>query len=141
MMKSSAYTVAAVDPGRDKCGFAVLDSEGKILYQKVIDTASLEASVEKARDEHGFDVLILGNGTTSKRAEERMKNAFPNLSIKVVDEYRTTEMAKKEYWKVNPPRGLKKLIPLGMQVPPVPVDDFVAVILARRYISGGKCSN
>ena len=59
----------------------------------------------------------------------------------VVDEYRTTEMAKKEYWKVNPPRGLKKLIPLGMQVPPVPVDDFVAVILARRYISGGKCSN
>lgn len=141
MMKSSAYTVAAVDPGRDKCGFAVLDSEGKILYQKVVDTASLEKAVENAKSQFGFDLLLLGNGTTSKNAKERLCKAFPELSIMVVDEYRTTEMAKKEYWKANPPRGLKKLIPLGMQVPPVPVDDFVAVILARRYICGGKCSN
>lgn len=136
MMKLSSWNVAALDPGRDKCGFAVMDSAGRILYQKVIETASLEKAVENARNKYGFDVLILGNGTTSKRAEERLKNAFPNLFINVVDEYRTTEMAKKEYWKAHPPRGLKRLIPIGMQVPPVPVDDFVAVILARRYIDG-----
>ncbi len=130
------YTVAAVDPGRDKCGFAVMDSSEKILYQKVIDTVSLEKAVEGAKKKYGFKVLILGNGTTSRKAEERLKKAFSELSVMVVDEYRTTEMAKKEYWKANPPRGLKRLIPLGMQVPPVPVDDFVAVILARRFVNG-----
>ena len=56
----------------------------------------------------------------------------------MVDEYNTTQLAKGEYWKANPPRGLKKLIPITMQVPPVPVDDYVAVILARRYIANNR---
>ena len=58
----------------------------------------------------------------------------PALEILVRDEYRTTEMAKGEYWKANPPKGWRRLLPVTMQVPPVPVDDFVAVILGRRYL-------
>jgi hypothetical protein len=54
--------------------------------------------------------------------------------VLVRDEYRTTELAKGEYWKANPPKGWRRLIPVTMQVPPVPVDDFVAVILARRFL-------
>ena len=38
-----------------------------------------------------------------------------------------------DYWREHPPRGLMRLIPVTMQVPPVPVDDYVAVILAERY--------
>ena len=37
------------------------------------------------------------------------------------------KLAKGEYWKANPPNGWRRLIPVTMQVPPVPVDDFVAV--------------
>ena len=61
---------------------------------------------------------------------------YPRLELVVVDEYRTTELAKGEYWKAHPPTGWRRLLPVTMQVPPVPVDDFVAVLLGRRYIQG-----
>ena len=32
----------------------------------------------------------------------------------------------------------KKLIPLGMQVPPVPVDDYAAIVIGRKYLKHNK---
>ncbi len=127
--------LAALDPGRDKCGLAVLSRKGEILLQRVIETASLEEELRRVREEYAPEMLILGNGTTSRQAEARIRAALPGLSVKVVDEYRTTELAKGEYWKAHPPTGWRRLLPVTMQVPPVPVDDFVAVILARRYLN------
>lgn len=126
--------VAALDPGRDKCGLALLSGEGGILLQKVIATEALEREVEDAIARYGAGVILLGNGTTSGAAETRIRRALPDLPLLVVDEYRTTEQARKEYWKAHPPKGLWRLLPTGMRVPDVPVDDFVAVILARRYL-------
>lgn len=126
--------IAAIDPGRDKCGLAVLSETGAILLQRVISTADLEKEITSAVERYAPKVLLLGNGTTSSQAEERIRMSAPELAVEVVDEYKTTEQARKEYWKANPPKGLRRLLPVSMQVPPVPVDDFVAVILARRYL-------
>ena len=126
-------TIAALDPGRDKCGFAVLNDDGKILCQRVIGTENLMTEVNAAKADYGFSRLLIGNGTTSKEAQGKLAQ-LSALEVIVRDEYRTTELAKKEYWKANPPKGWRRLIPVTMQVPPVPVDDFVAVILARRYL-------
>ena len=126
-------TIAALDPGRDKCGFAVLNDDGKILCQRVIGTENLMTEVNAAKADYGFSRLLIGNGTTSKEAQGKLAQ-ISALEVIVRDEYRTTELAKKEYWKSNPPKGWRRLIPVTMQVPPVPVDDFVAVILARRYL-------
>lgn len=126
--------IAALDPGRDKCGFAVLASTGDILLQRVLETAKLEQELKKAQQELGFSRLILGNGTTSKEAKARIEKALPALEIQVVDEYKTTEQARGEYWLSNPPKGLMRLIPTTMRTPPCPVDDYVAVILARRHL-------
>lgn len=128
--------IAALDPGRDKCGFAVLSEDGRVQMQKVINTNRLEAEVKAAQEKYDFSKLIEGNGTTSQQAKARIIQALPELDIIVIDEYRTTEMAKGEYWKANPPRGWRRLLPVTMQVPPVPVDDYVAVILGRRYLEG-----
>ena len=103
--------------------------------QKVIETKNLEQEAAAAAAAFSPERLIEGNGTTSKEARERIQRAVPKLPIEVIDEYRTTEQAKREYWKAHPPKGLRKLLPTTMQVPPVPVDDFVAVILATRYLS------
>ena len=118
--------IAALDPGREKCGFAVLTLDGSVLLQRVIETAKLEQEVRAAQQSYGFSVLVEGNGTTSREARARLKEALPDLRIEVIDEYRTTDLAKKAYW------------PVTMQVPPEPVDDFVAVILASRYIESIK---
>ena len=131
-------SIAALDPGRDKCGLAVLSASGEILLQQVIQTASLEQEILRMMENYHPQVLVLGDGTTSRQEKERIGAAAPALQVEVVDEYRTTEQAKTEYWKAHPPTGWRRLLPTTMQVPPVPVDDFVAVILARRFLDLSK---
>ena len=126
--------LAAVDPGREKCGFAVLDAEGAVLCQKVIETLNLEREIADMYSRYAFTTLVLGNGTTSRTAKERIERVMPELLVVRVDEYRTTDMAKRAYWQARPPRRWRRLLPASMLVPPEPVDDFVAVILARRFL-------
>ena len=98
-------TLAAVDPGRVKCGFAVLDAEGAVLFQKVIETLNLVREINDKYLRYAFTTLVLGNGTTSENARKRIEKALPNLRVMLVDEYRTTDMARRAYWQVRPPRG------------------------------------
>ena len=134
-------TLAAVDPGREKCGFAVLDAGGAVLFQQVIETLKLEHEINDKCSRYAFTTLVLGNGTTSKAAKKRIEEAVPDLRIVLVDEYRTTDMAKRAYWQARPPRGWRRLLPASMLVPPEPVDDFVAIILARRFLEKAPLSD
>ena len=128
--------VAAVDPGREKCGLAIVAEDGRVLVQKVVATAHLAEEIFAIAKAFAPALVVLGNGTTSAEAETAIRAALPELPVEVVDEYRTTDDARRAYWESNPPTGWRRLLPTGMQVPPVPVDDFVAVILARRYLNG-----
>ena len=76
----------------------------------------------------------MGNGTTSRAAEATIRENLPDIPVEIVDEYRTTDDARRAYWKANPPTGWRRFFPTSMQVPPEPVDDFVAVLLAQRYL-------
>lgn len=137
--EEQAPRIAALDPGREKCGLAVLARAAggapRVLLQRVIETRALEREVGEALAAFAPSQLVLGNGTTSKEARARLARTFPALSVAVVDEYRTTDLARKEYWRAHPPRGLRRLLPTSMQVPPVPVDDFVAVLLGTRFLA------
>ena len=123
--------VLAIDPGREKCGVAVLASDGRVLVQRVVTTAELDAAVGAFIRAYEPNV-IMGNGTTSADAKKRVEAL--GVPVTLVDEYRTTDAAKCAYWEAHPPRGWRRLMPRGMLVPPVPVDDFVAVILAQRFL-------
>jgi RNase H-fold protein (predicted Holliday junction resolvase) len=126
--------VAAIDPGREKCGVAVVDEDGRVLEQAVIATVLLADEMTARVKEFRPERILLGNGTTSRTAEETIREAIPDVPVEIVDEYRTTDDARIAYWKANPPSGWRRFFPTSMQVPPAPVDDFVAVILARRYL-------
>lgn len=128
--------VISIDPGREKCGVAVVSKEVGVLWKQVLDAAQLIDVVKKLAAEFHSNCIVLGNGTSSEQVSNKLEMAFleESMTLKLVDEYRTTDAAKIRYWKENPPRGLKRLIPTSMQVPPVPVDDYVAVILAERYL-------
>ncbi len=119
--------VLAIDPGREKCGVAVLATDGRILVQEVVVTAELDAVVGALIAAY-TPIVIMGNGTTSAAAKAL------GYEVILVDEYRTTDAAKRAYWEAHPPRGWRRLVPRDMLVPPVPVDDFVAVILAQRFL-------
>jgi RNase H-fold protein (predicted Holliday junction resolvase) len=125
-------TILSIDPGREKCGVAVVSRSG-ILAKQVVATTNLLTEIGKLCDCYPVDVIIMGNGTTSKTMQIQIKDAFPDLPLQICDEYRTTDAAKIRYWQENPPHGWKRLLPTTMQVPPDPVDDYAAVILAERY--------
>ena len=125
--------ILGIDPGRDKCGVAVLNSDGDILFEEVIETADFETILKNLVAQFNLQLAILGDGTTHKNAEKILHNL--NLEVKIVDEKHTTEEARKLYWKKNPPQGWRKILPTSMQVPPVPVDGIVAEILVTRHLS------
>lgn len=130
-------SVIGIDPGREKCGVAVVDKQNGVLCRKVIDTKNLVKIVKIFVKEYKTKIIIIGNGTTSKDAQKKIVDSFLAKEIELicVDEYRTTDLAKIRYWQENPPCGWRKIIPTSMQVPLVPVDDYVAVILAERYLT------
>ena len=125
--------IMGIDPGRDKCGVAVLTAAGEIKYQQVIVTDELDNVIKTLAAEYEIERVILGNGTTHKAAAGKVTAA--GLRFELVDEKHTTEEARREYWKKKPPRGWRKLLPTSMQVPPEPVDAIVAEILVKRYLS------
>ena len=64
--------IAALDPGRDKCGFAVVAMDGSVVTQKIIDTITMTEAIKEATEGHGCCRLVMGNGTTSSAARERI---------------------------------------------------------------------
>lgn len=131
-----ADIVIAVDPGRDKCGVAVVAAGGAILHKGVVPAARMAAVVEALAADYGVATVVVGDRTGHRAAATALAALRPGgrtLEVRAVDEHRSTDEARVRYWRENPPRGLARLIPVTLMVPPVPVDDYVAVILAERF--------
>lgn len=135
-------TVLAIDPGSSKCGMALAqrDDNGKLrlLWRCISPRAELMDRLREAAAIEPFSMVIVGGGTTSTHVVHELRENIPSIGILVVDEKNTSLQARERYWEHNPRRGLRRLLPSTMQVPPVDVDDFVAFILAERVLSDGS---
>ncbi len=130
--------VLAIDPGSAKCGVALVSGtpgsvESHVVYKGVVEREALSDTLSRLTSEHKPDVVVIGNGTRHQDVFEELKSVT-SIPIRVVDEYATTLAARKLYFEENPPMGVRKLIPRSMQTPQVPYDDYVAILLARRYL-------
>lgn len=135
---SSEPLYLGVDPGRDKTGTALVEGDGTLVRQAVLPTAGF---LEQLRDFLGSDVpagCILGDGTTSQAMKGQLEEAFPRLPLYQVDEYGSTQEAKKLYWQLYPPRGWKRLLPVSLLDVPSAVDGLAAVVLVRRFLKKQK---
>ena len=130
--------IIAIDPGTKKCGYAVVDSNLSVLQRVVASTEGIIKIIEDSFNVYKIDEIILGNGTNYKNIEKRLKNHFPKLKIILIEEEFSTLEARKKYFEAHPPRGISKLIPLSLRVPPCHYDDFVAVILAEKYFKNSR---
>jgi len=126
--------ILSIDPGKIKCGIAILKLTGEILYHKVVPAGELIPSIEKLVPDYKFHCIVLGDRTCCKKVKASLSSFKSTLGIKCVDEHLTSELARKRYFKDNPPRGLRMLIPTTLQMPPEPYDDYAAIILAERYL-------
>ena len=125
--------IIAIDPGTKKCGYAVVDSNLNVLQREVISTDKITSNIRDSFKVYKINKIILGDGTNYKQIENKLKNYFPRLKIILVEENFSTLEARKKYFEAHPPRGISRLIPLSLRVPPCQYDDFVAVLLAEKY--------
>jgi len=125
--------IIAIDPGTKKCGYAVVNFDLSVLQREVISTEKIAKTIEDSLNIYKINKIILGNGTNYKQIEKKLREHFPQLKIILIGEDFSTLEARKKYFKAHPPRGIFKLIPLSLRVPPGHYDDFVAVLLAEKY--------
>jgi RNase H-fold protein (predicted Holliday junction resolvase) len=130
--------ILGIDPGRDKCGLAVMSRDKKVIKQEVVETGELINVIKDILEEYLVETTVVGNGTLSEEIINELENNFKAINITEVDETNSTLEARDLYWQKQPPQGWRRLIPISFQTPPQPVDDYVAIILINRFLTKNK---
>ncbi len=127
--------VVGFDPGRDKCGVAVMTSDRQLWWHGIVPSAEVVSRLGALRGQFPFSQMVMGNQTGSAQWRSHIQERFPDLEIITVPEQFTSQLARERYWQMYPPKGWQRLIPAGMRLPPRPIDDIVAIILLERWLS------
>jgi RNase H-fold protein (predicted Holliday junction resolvase) len=123
------------DPGKDKCGIAIVSSVGEILYREVILADRVLPVIGGLLAEYSPATIVIGDATTGKQWQQKLEDLAIDIPIAVVDERYSTLEARQRYWQLHPPTFLQSLVPEGMRRPPKAIDDIVAVILVERFLN------
>ncbi|MCX5938815.1 MAG: resolvase [Cyanobium sp. LacPavin_0920_WC12_MAG_62_9] len=126
------HLIAGLDPGRSKCGLVLADRLAQQIHQAAILSPPKTLAWLRHWHSQGLRTLVMGNGTGSKPWLSRLGDL--DLSLELVDERGTTLAARQRYWELFRPRGLAKLIPVGLRMPPRDLDDIAAQLLLERQL-------
>jgi len=127
--------VIGVDPGRAKAGYALVESGGNVLLSGIEQLEQLPARLRQVVAGTDARAIALGRGTNA-RAVLPMLEAL-GLPVHLVDERETTRFARRLYFEDHPPKGWRRFIPVGLQLPARPIDDYAAILIARRFLARG----
>ena len=95
--------VLGIDPGREKCGLAVV-AEDQVLVKEVVPRRELLPVVRKYTAAYNVDTMVVGDGTGSREFVAEIKGHLPELPVVVVDERHSTEEARARYWLDHRPK-------------------------------------
>lgn len=131
--ESGSPLVVAIDPGRARYGVAVVAAHGATIVRRVGCAPDAADDVLRLVERYQPLAVVLGGGTGGGSLMRALRQRSPGLTIDVVDEAHTSEMARARWLVEHPPRGWRRLVPRGLLTPDTPYDDLVAVILAERW--------
>jgi RNase H-fold protein (predicted Holliday junction resolvase) len=120
------------DPGKDKCGVAIVNVDGQPLYHEVVAADTVLQRIPQLCVEWAVTQVVIGDRTMTRQWQAKLSDM--GLPIAPIDEHNSSMEARDLYWQMYPPQGWQKLLPQGMRLPPRPIDDLVAIILVRRYL-------
>ena len=127
------------DPGRDKCGIAVVGVDRQLHYHQVVASEDAIATIQRLCKQFPITALVMGDQTTAKSWKKKLQlDLPPRVPIVLVDERYSSLEARDRYWQMYPAKGLWSLIPQGLRQPPRPVDDIVAILLIERYLENRR---
>jgi RNase H-fold protein (predicted Holliday junction resolvase) len=128
-------SILGIDPGSAKAGYALIEPSGVVVVAGIEPIEGLPARLREIAAGYPIAAVALGRGTNALAIKARLEEL--GLPIHFVDEYETTRRARELYFADHPPRGWRRLIPLGMQLPERPIDDYAAILIARRFLTRG----
>ncbi len=138
-----------IDPGRAKVGFVFVEGESLLAsgvvpkalfgdFVRIVTAQSwrslalwlLEGDASSLEGRR-IGVIVIGGGTGTEDVRAELERA--GFSVVVVEEAFSTLEARSLYWKLHPPRGWRRIIPLSLLVPPRDLDDLAAWVLVLRF--------
>ena len=122
-----------IDPGRSKCGFAVVYDDGERACIDVVPTPDIGERIEREVRGGEVEAFCVGHATSSNAIIELCQTRWPDIPRRIVDETNTTLEARNLYFVDHPPRGLWRFVPRGLLVPKAPLDGYAAVLIVDRY--------
>ncbi len=124
--------IAALDPGRSKCGLVLASLDQRCVIEgHVLPADAVLNTLERWQRSTPPERLIVGNGTSSALWTAQLSNVLP---VTLVDERGTTLTARTRYWQLWPPRGWRRLVPLGLQLPPGELDALAALVMLEKTL-------
>jgi RNase H-fold protein (predicted Holliday junction resolvase) len=98
--------ILAIDPGKKKCGIALVDYNLRYIEGEVTINEELIDRIKYYIGKYHPDALIVGSGTNSESIITIIKNNFPEFLIIPVKEKDTTWLARKYFFQYHPPLPL-----------------------------------
>lgn len=132
--------ILAIDPGREKCGMALVESTGEVVWQRIVPAENLLSLLGEIIEQDKATVVVMGDRTGSAGIRRAWKQSGLSLRARLeqVDEHMSSVEGRKRYLHAHRGRGLARFLPISLRSPDKPFDDFVAVVLAERYLAGNK---
>jgi RNase H-fold protein (predicted Holliday junction resolvase) len=137
MLADADQLILAVDPGREKCGLALVSRRSETVFKEVVPRGEITRRVAAALAEHAIGPVVVGDRTGSKEFRTELGAIglpSPAHPVVAVNEHMSSQEARVRYLRDHPGRGLARFLPVTLRAPDVPIDDYVAVILAERYL-------
>ena len=129
--------ILGVDPGTRKCGYALVAARGVAPAELgIVATDELGAKMRELVRRFAPRAIALGGGTYAAIVGAQL--AELGIPVEIVDERATTLLARQRYFAAHPPAGWRRFVPRGMLLPPRPIDDYAAVLIAERLLERGE---
>lgn len=129
-----SFTVVGIDPGRVKCGIAVVNSDGQIVSAKSVSRERLTAEALKAVSKSAPAYLAVGDATGSAEIAGELKAAFPQAKIVIADERNSTQEGI-SLCLLNTAPILRWLTWLLLFAGAIKPDGWAAAVIARRSVA------
>ncbi len=75
---SDQPVILGFDPGRQKCGLAVMGVDRTLRYHQVVSTETAIATIQSLRQQFPISLLVMGDQTTAKDWKQKLDNGLPD---------------------------------------------------------------
>lgn len=131
----SQPVILGFDPGRQKCGLAVMGLDRSLYHQAIVAANEALTAIAELQQQYPISLVVMGDQTSAREWKEQLAQLAQPPRVMLVDERYTSLEARDRYWQMYPPKGLQRLLPRGLRTPPRPIDDIVAILLIERYLN------